>query len=38
LNRSGKFPYPIVTEVIPAGDFYQAEEYHQKYYAKNRIH
>ena len=37
LNQSGKFPYPIVTEVVPAGDFYEAEDYHQKYYAKNRL-
>ena len=38
LNHSGKFSYPIVTEIVPAGDFYEAEEYHQKYYAKNRYH
>ena len=36
LNQSGKFPYPIVTEIVPAGDYFEAEEYHQKYYAKNR--
>lgn len=38
LNLSGKFPFPIVTEIVPAGDFYEAEDYHQKYYAKNRAH
>jgi len=29
------FDRPIVTEVVQAGDFYIAEEYHQEYYARN---
>lgn len=29
------FDRPIVTEVVPAGDFYIAEEYHQEYFARN---
>lgn len=26
---------PVVTEIKPLGDFYEAEDYHQKYFAKN---
>ena len=35
LNQSGKFRREIVTQILPAGDFYQAEDYHQDYYAKH---
>jgi peptide-methionine (S)-S-oxide reductase len=34
LEASGKFRRPIATEVAPAGTFYRAEEYHQRYLEK----
>jgi peptide methionine sulfoxide reductase msrA/msrB len=35
LNKSGVWKKPVVTEVVKAGPFYRAEEYHQKYLNKN---
>lgn len=34
LAASGKWPKPIVTAIVPAGTFWKAEEYHQKYLMK----
>ncbi len=34
LENSKKFPRPIVTQILPAEEFYQAEDYHQQYLAK----
>jgi len=34
LEKTGKYWAPIVTNVEPAGKFWPAEEYHQKYLAK----
>lgn len=36
LNKSGRYNRPVATQVLPASEFYEAEEYHQKYYQKLR--
>lgn len=34
LEKSGRYSNPIVTQILPAEEFYRAEDYHQKYIAK----
>ncbi len=38
LQDSGKFDKPIVTAIRKAGEFYEAEAYHQDYYKTNASH
>lgn len=38
LEQSGRFNKPIVTQILPAQTFYEAEEYHQDYHKKNPLH
>ena len=34
LEKSGRYKRSIVTEIIPASEFWRAEEYHQQYFVK----
>jgi peptide-methionine (S)-S-oxide reductase len=38
LSESGIFKRRIVTQVVPAPEWWRAEEYHQKYFAKHGRH
>ena len=35
LNNEKLYDAPIVTQVVPAGQWYEAEPYHQEYFARN---
>lgn len=35
MDASGRFEAPLVTQVLPAAVFYEAEEYHQDFYKKS---
>lgn len=38
IEESGTYSDPIVTEIVPFGKFYKAEDYHQDFYEKNRLY
>ena len=37
LERSGRFRKPIVTQIVPAATFHEAEDYHQQYLEKRGL-
>ena len=37
LEKSHRFSRPIVTQIVPAVQFYEAEDYHQQYLEKRGL-
>lgn len=37
LDKSGRFPSKIVTQIVPEATFYEAEDYHQQYLEKRGL-
>jgi peptide-methionine (S)-S-oxide reductase len=37
LQKSGKYSREVVTEITPASEFYEAEDYHQQYFEKRGV-
>jgi len=37
LEQSGRFKKPVVTQIVPATTFYEAEDYHQQYLEKRGL-
>ncbi|HEX6141852.1 MAG TPA: peptide-methionine (S)-S-oxide reductase MsrA [Geminicoccaceae bacterium] len=37
LEASGRHRRPVVTEIVPAGPFWRAEEYHQRFFEKRGL-
>ncbi len=37
LDTSGRFDRRVVTDILPLGSFFNAEDYHQDYYKKNPL-
>jgi peptide-methionine (S)-S-oxide reductase len=36
LDASGRFNRPVATQIVPAKDYWRAEDYHQRYEEKHR--